>query len=369
MVMRATVLLSADVVADHLPARQINPSAKTESPLVEQNHYATITIATRSIWPSHTVICSQINTKDNEFILKPLQFICNSIRESMGHPATLLRLLDEHPGLRIQLAEPKLNIAAYSVVQWHEWGYTSERNWQHRKCGTISGWRYSSDEYRSFDIHRPELEHFGRCEVDENWTCDIQSVVGFSTSKSKLEDFTNLNDMVEANSREMIDALTEEKLLWNLAHDEIRILHREHTSDHFAHHLWDGRVFLINNGGSHHFAAARYIAARIGRLVPLRGVLRTYSIDPMAANGLLRDFDMFVMSSEAAVLNSFHDAMQTFQATYLWQPLPRPCEQARVILLPKQEMRSAKVSTVLRASGLFDFGKYLTSLIKQQGAI
>lgn len=287
----------------------------------------------------------------------------------MGHPVTLLRLLDEHPGLRIQLAEPKLNIAAYSVVQWHEWGYTSERNWQHRKCGTISGWRYSSDGYRSFDIHRPELEHLGRREVDENWTCDIQSVVGFSTSKSKLEDFTSLNDMVETNSREMIDALTEEKLRQNLAHNEIRILHREQTSDHFALHLWDGRIFLMNNGGSHHFAAARYIAARIGRQVPLRGALHTYSVDPMAVDSLQTDFDMFIIpDNNADASNGFHDAMRTFQATYFWHPLPRPYEKVRVILLPKREKRSAKASATLHAAGLFDFGKYLTSLVKRQEA-
>lgn len=287
----------------------------------------------------------------------------------MGHPVTLLRLLDECPSLRIHLIEPKADIAARSVVQWHNWGDSSEHFKRRLRRGTLFGWRYFSGEYRSFEIHRAELEHFGRCEINDYWTCDIQTVVGFSSSKSELEKFSSLDDMVETNSREMIDALTEEKLCQNLAHNEIRILHHEQTSDHFARHRWDGRVFLINNGGSHHFAAARYIAARIERQVPLCGALHTYSIDPIAVDSLQTDFDMFVIpDNNVDASNGFHDAMRAFHATYFWIPLPRPYENARVILLPKQEIRSAKVSAVLRAAGLFDFGKYLTSLIKRQQA-
>ncbi len=288
----------------------------------------------------------------------------------MGHPVALLRLLDKHPGLRIQLIEPKSNIDAHSVAQWHNWGYSPEHFKRRLKRGTLIGWRYLSTGYRSFDIHRKEFEHFGRCEINNNWTCDIQTIAGFSSSKSELKEFSSLDDMVETNSREMIDALTEEKLCQNLAHNEIRILHREQTLDHFARHLWDGRVFLMNNGGSHHFAAARYIAARIGRQVPLCGALHTYSIDPMAVDSLRTDFDMFVISdNNAAASNGFHDAMRAFRATYFWHPLPRPYEKVRVILLPKQDIRSAKVSTALRAAELFDLGKYLTSIVKQQEAI
>lgn len=287
----------------------------------------------------------------------------------MGHPVMLLRLLNEPPGLRIQLVEPKSNIAAHSVVQWHNWGHSSEHFRRRLKRGDLIGWRHLSTGYRSFEIHRAEFEHFGRCEINNNWACDIQAVVGFSSSKSELEKFSSLDDMVETNSREMIDALTEEKLYQNLAHKEIRILHRKQTSDHFARHLWDGRVFLMNDGGSHHFAAARYIAARIGRQVTLCGALHTYSIDSMAVDSLQTDFDMFVIpDNNADASNGFHDAMRAFQATYFWHPLPRPYENARVILLPKQEIRSAKASAALRAAGLFDFGKYLTSVVKRQEA-
>jgi hypothetical protein len=296
-------------------------------------------------------------------MLKFIQIIFNLIRESMGHPVTLLRLLDEQPDLRVQLIEPEKNVAASSVVQWHNWGDTL-----HRKRGTLLGWRYAADGYRSFEIHRPEFEHFGRREVDDDWACDIQTIVGISASKSKLEDFTSLDSMVKKNSPEMIDLITEEKMHKNLAHRGIGILHSKYDSDHFARHLWDGRVFLINSDGSHHFAAARYIAAQIGESVSLKGPLHTHIIDQKAVASLRNDFDMFVTSDDAVIINGFMDAMKAFNATYFWQSLPRPYEHGRVILLPKKVVRSAKVASVLRDAGLFDLGIHLAALVDRQAA-
>ena len=278
----------------------------------------------------------------------PLRSACDAIREDLGQPVRLRRLLDEDPGLRADWREPAAVVAARSVVDWQDWGDAPALHWPRRRRGTLSGWRYHAGRYSSIQVHRPEFEHFGRCAVTDPWQCDIQTVVGLAASKSELQDFVSLDEMVEANSRKLIDEISDAALERNLAHDEIRILHREATSDHFARHLWDGRVFLINSGGSHHFAAARYIAARLGRAVPLRGALRTYSLDPEAVLSLRRDFELFAVSDDPAAFNGFHGAMRAFKASYLWQHLPRPHDTARAVLLPRSETRSAKITGVLR---------------------
>ena len=297
---------------------------------------------------------------------KPIEFMYDAISEDLGRPMTLLRMIDEHPDMRVQVAEPEPVIAADRVAQWHNWGDQSSGHWPRRKHCTILGWRHSAGNYSSFELHRPELENFGRCEVLDMWNCDIQDVTGLSFSKSELHKFTSLDSMVETNSREMIDAITEEKLHENLAHDGMRILNREGTSDYFARYLWDGRIFLINDGGSHHFAAARYIASRIKRPVPLLGKLLTYSINPQAVNALRRDFDVYAMSDDAAITNGFFDSMRMFRATFLWQYLPRPYDHARAIFLPKNEPRSMRVSSALREAGMFDIGEHLTKLTNRQ---
>ena len=297
---------------------------------------------------------------------KLVAFIYDSIREGLGSPASLYRLLETRPDLRTALTVPPQVIAAESVVKWHEWGTAPNTHGEHCNRGELMGWRHSPGSYSSCCVRRDEFANFGSCEITEEWECDIQDITGLSSSKSELTDFASLDAMIEANSREMIDAITEEKLRENLAHDEIRILHRDDPSDFFVRHLWDGRVFLINNGGSHHFAAARYIASRLGIPVPLCGKLHTYSINQIAVARLERDFDMFVISDTGEGGLGFHGAMESFRATYLWQFLPRPYGDQRAILLPKLERRSAKVAAVLREAGYFDLGAYLRGLVMRQ---
>ncbi len=300
-------------------------------------------------------------------MLPLFETIYDDMRESLGTPVRLLRLLDEHPEIRVRIEEPGRVIAAERVLKWHEWGHHRDLMWPNRPAGVIRGWRYADGHYRSFEVHRPELANLGQCHITEQWTCDIQDVEGLSCSKSTLTDFTSLDDMVEANSREMIDEITEKKLQENLSHSEIRLLHQKDTTDHFARFLWDGRLFLMNSGGSHHFAAARYIAARLDRPVPLSGKLRTYAIKPEAVDTLRRDMDVFLISSESEISNKFFEAMESFEVTHYLHPISsRPYDRIMAVLLPKNEFRSARVSRELRKAGLFDLGQHLADLCARQ---
>lgn len=292
----------------------------------------------------------------------------DSLREGFGHPVRMLQFLESREALRVDLSEPGPSVALSSVVAWHAWGEHPVLQWPRRRLGALPGWRFVAGRYASFQMHRPELAQFGTCKVQADWSCEIQSVEGLAASKSELTHFASLDAMVQANSREMIDEISEEGLARNLAHDEIRILHCERTSDHFVCHLWDGRVFLVNSGGSHHFAAARYIAARLGRRVPLRGTLRTYGINARAVDRLLCDYDMFAMPGEPEVVNAFHDAMQAHRASYLWHGLPHPYRGARVVLLPKDEKRSARIASCLRSAGLTDVGAHLAKITSEVSA-
>lgn len=228
------------------------------------------------------------------------------------------------------------------------------------------GWK-QRDSYSSgsFLLHRPEYAQLGQCQMTDDWRCDITDVDGFAASKSELADFTSTDQMVATNSRDMIDAITHEKLAKNLAHREIRIIHSP-GSDHFRRYAWDGRLFLINSGGSHHFAAAKYIAGRLPESVPLRGQLQTYSLNALAIASLRRDFEMFVISDATPISLGFHDAMVAFRATWLWHPMPRPFADAKAILLPKAERRSMLVAERLRRAGVADLGAHLAHLAATQ---
>ncbi|WP_189836603.1 DUF6685 family protein [Sulfuriferula sp. AH1] len=298
-----------------------------------------------------------------------LNTIYNSIRKDSGFPVSLMRLLEQHPDIRVELSDPAPCIAAASVVPWHELGTPPVLDWPRRNRGDLTGWKATGDHYESFQLHRPEYDQIGQREIMDNWVCDITDVHGFSTSKSELRDFTSTDKMVETNSRDMIDEISHAKLTKNLAHSEIRIIHTNNTTDHFTRYLWDGRLFLMNNGGSHHFAAAKYIAARLPENVTLRGKLYTYSLNAIAIASLRRDYEMFVISDKTDISCAFDDAMRAFKATWLWHHIPRPYENAKAILLPKSEARSMRVAAALRQAGVVDLGIFLDDLAASQSKI
>ena len=297
---------------------------------------------------------------------KMLNRIINSIREDLGYPSSLLQMLKQHPEIRVELLNPSPCISAGSIPLWHELGSSPVMHWPRRNPGALMGWRATNGHYESFQIERPEYAQIGRQEILKNWSCDITDVHGFSASKSELHNFKSTDAMVETNSRTMIDEISHEKLTKNLAHREIRIIHSSDTSDHFTRYLWDDRLFLMNSGGSHHFSAAKYIAARLPEAVTLNGKLYVYSLNAAAIASLRRDFEMFVISDKVEIFSTFLDAMRAFKATWLWHPMVRPFENTRAILLPKHELRSMRVATELRKADVLDFGTHLANLAAHQ---
>ncbi|HCF2896160.1 TPA: hypothetical protein NID31_006287, partial [Pseudomonas aeruginosa] len=146
---------------------------------------------------------------------------------------------------------------------------------------------------------------------------------------------------------------------------EIRILHREDPSDHFACYRWDGRLFLMNSGGSHHFAAARYIASRLRHSVPLQGRLKVYGLNSASVGSLARDFEIFALRDDPAGYMAFHDAMRAYGAAYLHRRLPRPYDDCRAVFLPRGDVRSLRVAAVLQELGFFDLGDHLQELTRR----
>lgn len=290
-----------------------------------------------------------------------LKTALDGFKEDIGHPVSLLRLIDAQPQIRVSLDAPMPCIDAQSIVPWHELGRHDPLDWPRRGRGTLMGWKRDRFGYGSFALHRPEFSEIGLCVTTEDFACDITDVHGFCASKSELRDFASTDCMVERNAREMIDEISHEKLAKNLAHTEIRIIHSP-GSDYFGRYRWDGRLFLMNSGGSHHFAAAKYIAARLSQPVALVGRLYTYSLNAVAIASLRRDFEMFVISDDTPVSLGFHRAMGAFGVTWLWLPLPRHFANARAILLPRSERRAARVAAVLRAAGVADLGAHLSQL-------
>lgn len=296
------------------------------------------------------------------------QWFADGIFATLGVPSRLKRLLDNHPEICVAVGQPRESIAHSSVIRWDQFGRDARTMFARRPIGKLFGWRHRGPDYGSFVMEREYLKHLSERTAIENWTCDISDVHGFCSSKSCLEDFESTDAMVERNSREMIDEISESKLLKNLAHDEIRIIHqKERTSDHFQRYEWDKRVFLMNDGGSHHFATAKYIARRLGQKVSLEGKLYQDRLNSTSIQALCEEFDVFAINDESSLSNEFNDAMRQFGATWLWSFMPEPyTDNVRAIFLPKSERASRRVARELRRAGAFDLSAHLDQLSRAQ---
>lgn len=257
------------------------------------------------------------------------------------------------------------NIALSSVVAWHRW---EDHEFRFFDCpyGKTAGWVYEYNRYQHRQLTLEEFNLFVDKEVIKYWQCEIQEVEGLAASKSILENFSSLDEMVETNSKELIYPISHEQLQKNLKWFETRIFH-ENPSDYFVTHAWDKRIFLVNDGGSHHFAAARYLAKRLNEKIYLESKLYRYTINCAAAYSLMYKFEMFVVSNDPIFTNGFREIMREFKVDYFMRYLPTPYREDHcVLLLPRVNQRSMRVAKILQSNNVIDFGSLLSRFVRIQ---
>mgnify|MGYP000197401472 CR=1 FL=1 len=294
---------------------------------------------------------------------KIIKVISDTVRASFGHPVHVERFLAARPDFRVPMVRSSNSIDFDSVPKWHTFGETGGGTGPAgARQAILSGWRREGTRYSDYRVAGPALNKLVKKVVVDDWKCDLQDLHGFANSKSDLRVFMSTDDMVVANSPEMIEDMTLAGLQANLAHDEIRVTGARPGSDWLHVNQWDGRMFLVNDGGSHHLAAAKYIAARIQAPVELSAPLHYHSIDPDAVAALRAEYDIYVVSHESEVSNLFFSAMEDDGATWFWRDLPEPYWGERAIFLPRAEATSLKVSQAFQAAGFEELGAHLDEI-------
>lgn len=297
---------------------------------------------------------------------KLLQSISATVRSALGHPVHVERFLAARPDFRVPAVRTSNSIDFDSVPKWETFGQTGGGTGPaHARQAVLMGWRRENSRYSDHRVAGPALNRLVKRVVVDDWQCDLQDLHGFANSKSDLRVFMSTDDMVVANSPEMIEDTTLAGLQANLGHDQIRVIGARPGSDWFQVHQWDGRMFVVNDGGSHHLAAAKYIAARIKEPVELTAPLHYHSLDRDAVAELRAEYDMYVVSHESEVSNLFFSAMEDDGVTWFWRDLPEPYWGERAIFLPRAEPMSQKVSQAFQAAGFEELGAHLEEVAKR----
>lgn len=130
---------------------------------------------------------------------------------------------------------------------------------------------------------------------------DLSEIGGFLNSKSDLSQYRTIDDFVQNACPDYINDVSMENLDRMLLWPEIRLVNSpETTTDSFAIFGWCPKIFVQNAGGSHHMAAAHYLAKKLSQCVPIQGKV---SIN-LISNTALQNFD-----SKYAAFAVPHDAL------------------------------------------------------------
>ncbi|MFR9719074.1 DUF6685 family protein [Aeromonas diversa] len=282
------------------------------------------------------------------------------IQHLLGHPARLHAMLAKDPALGYAI-ELLPSVSAGSITRWHEW---RPAGWD-AKPGELRGWGRINGEYQGHTILNDALANLCEQAQFDEWTCDIRQVQVLSASKSPLDDFSDLDDFAKARCQGYLDDPSPENIANNLAHGEVRIMHPG-SSDYFLYHGWDGRICLINSGGSHHFATARYLAGVSQQSIELKGRLKGYLLNRAAVLALTDKYELFAITKDPLIWHELFESLRALQATWYAGDLPRPHSEGRALLLPRDDHNSMTVARVLRQAGVPDLGEYFQQQAHRQ---
>jgi hypothetical protein len=261
----------------------------------------------------------------------------------LGIPRRLERAIDRAPALFTPFVPPVPTVDMDSVVRWEVF------------AGPEDGGRLRP-LHGSWPRAVRAMGALVRTETLEGWTCDIRRIEGLSASRSTLAAFATLDEFARKECRGYIAKGLEACL----EHCETRIAKRGGYA--FSQVQWDGeRVFLHNSDGSHHFAAARYLARELRVPIELKGTSTRFSLDPVAVADLVQEYDLFA-SSTHGLYASLLDPLRALQAPCFLANAPPPFEKVVVLFFPRSSRRAARSAELLRRRAFFDVGRYLRAL-------
>lgn len=193
---------------------------------------------------------------------------------------------------------------------------------------------------------------------------DITEVQAIAASKSSDRFFESVRSFGQDFVQFKATPVDAEGLATMLAHGEVRLVHGT-GADAVSLRLWDGRLVLKNDGGSHHFAGAAYIAESIGARVPLRAPLTIATLNERAVAWLVTDFVPLAVPDRTA-LHLMGNLARLIGACYELRVPDVVCTDARVLLLPGGQPGSAAAVDVLLAAGAVPLTPWFEDLLARQ---
>lgn len=276
----------------------------------------------------------------------------------MSNALTIQQLLEKHGPMAITLTAEK-DIVASSVTQWHNFG---QHDTPTGEPGYLAGVQKVGNCWETINQCFYDIANFS-VEEAESWEGDLRDIAGLVTSQYFLQGFNCLDRFVELNYPHLVEEISEEALEKALSDPDLHVLMSGEGV--FKFYGWDNRMFLEARIGIERLAAARYIAAKLNKKVPVKGYVQSYHISYKAVRGLCEDYEVYAVNKSFEFDLDLFNAMRALGAPYFFVDLPAP-NRGKVILLPKHEPQSMAVAEHFTQADVTDLGLHLMVLSSNQ---
>lgn len=182
----------------------------------------------------------------------------------------------------------------------------------------------------------------------DNFETDISKIDGLSSSKDAcdFDKFKTIAQFAEKTCQNLIEQIDMANLTYTLSHERNLLNNTDLSIDLEELHIysWQNKIYWKNGGGSHHFAAAQYLANKMNVLVKVVGELQIQYLDSNAVANFNNRFDAFMLPV------SFFNALESMNSD-LCKGLVT--EQAFIDLTKLLEVLNIPFATVLFTSEYF----------------
>lgn len=196
-----------------------------------------------------------------------------------------------------------------------------------------------------------------------NFTIDISELAGFSASKSDLSKYRTMDQFAESATKNYINEISLDRLNKMLGHKEIRLIHG--ATDTFIQYAWNPKIFVLNGGGSHHLAAAQYIAKRLNQKIAFTSTLKLKYIDQESFNKFDEQYESFVLDKNHLLdlIRYFNDSDIKF-VKYELNPRSEPGREISIYFFKKTKENERIIEIFSKKFN--SLNKILERRIKQQ---
>jgi hypothetical protein len=288
--------------------------------------------------------------------------IMNSVFFLLRKPLFQIKnVIKKNPELRTNLNFPAFCADFSHVIKWEWWFYEQKRSDLSDLVEDIQKDRFLFKCYQKYmtGCILDDLRHITQEVTLKNFRCDIKDIEGITASKSDLSVCSSLDEFAETYCPDFIQSFNQDNLNKHLHWEDKRIL--RHSTLHT--YQWnENKIRMVNSGGSHHFAAARYIAVKLNEKVECCLTLKHRELIETSVLSLVRTLYMYAVPRKLA--NKVYNAMG-FKKMFFFLKLPMPIDDFVVVCFYRHKKMSNKISSLFQDSALFDFGAFLVSELEK----